>query len=158
MNKALYNTSYPNNQQTHKTKDKWKSKPQWGTMTYPPDRNIERQAIITLDKCMEQMELKYVAVRKIKHANHLRELCLLTLDWTHAHTVERKSISRCMLKKIRIYDCKMFLNVHSTTAQLEIAHVSVDSVINYSISTRQSSQLWKLKNYYCNIDSSQCWM
>lgn len=48
----------------------------------------------------------------------------------------------------------MFLNVHSTTAQLEIAHVSVDSVINYGIGTRQSSPLWKLKNYYCNINNS----
>lgn len=49
-------------------------------MTYPPDRNIEGQGIVTLDKDMEQMELKYVAVRKIKRANHLRELCLLTLN------------------------------------------------------------------------------
>lgn len=60
-------------------------------MTYPPDQNIEGQVIVTLDKDMEQMELKYVAVRQIKRANHLRELCLLTLYWTQAHTVERKS-------------------------------------------------------------------
>ena len=48
----------------------------------------------------------------------------------------------------------MFLNVYSTTAPPEIAHVSIDSVKNYSIGTRQSSQLWKLKNYCCNRDSS----